>query len=92
VASVFDEGSRLADGSAFSKRRSRAEVLVAHKTHPLGSRVLITHVGTGQTLVAHVRDRGPFVRGRCVDLSVAAAARLGISGIAHVRVDLVQAE
>lgn len=91
VASVFDEGSRLADGSRWSRARSRLEVLVAHRRHPLGARVRITRLDTGAAIVAPVRDRGPFVAGRCVDLSVAAAARFGFSGLARVRVEPVSA-
>ena len=86
VASVFDEGARLADGSRWSRARSRAEVLVAHRRHPLGARVRITRLDTGAAIVAPVRDRGPFVAGRCVDLSGAAAARLGVSRLAPVSV------
>lgn len=87
VASVFDEGLHLADGSRWSRARSRAEVLVAHKRLPLGSRVRITRLDNGSSIVAPVRDRGPYIAGRCVDLSVAAAARLGISGVARVSVE-----
>lgn len=89
IASVFDEGTRLADGSPWSRERSRAEVLVAHRRHPLGARVRVTRLDTGAVIVAPVRDRGPFVAGRCVDLSVAAAARLGFSGLARVSVEAV---
>lgn len=87
VASVFDEGSRLADGSRWSRGRSRSEVLVAHKRLRLGSRVRITRLDTGASIVAPVRDRGPYITGRCVDLSIAAAATLGFSGLARVRVE-----
>jgi rare lipoprotein A len=87
VASVFDEGSRLADGSRWSPGRSRTEVLVAHRRLPLGARVRITRLDTGAAIIAPVRDRGPYVAGRCVDLSVAAAAALGFSGLARVRVE-----
>jgi len=87
TASVFDEGVRLADGSRWSPARSVRETLVAHKTAPLGSIVRITRLDTGASILAPVRDRGPFIRGRCVDLSVAAARFLGIDGVARVRVD-----
>lgn len=89
VASVFDEGSRLADGSRWSPGRSRTEVLVAHRRLPLGSRVRITRLDTGAAIVAPVRDRGPYVAGRCVDLSVAAASSLGFTGLARVRVEAI---
>lgn len=83
TASVFDEGSR------WSRGRSRAEVLVAHRRHRLGSHVRVTRLDTGAAITAAVRDRGPFVAGRCVDLSVAAADCLGFSGLARVRVEAI---
>ena len=89
VASVFDEGAHLADGSRWSRERSRSEVLVAHKRLPLGSRVRITRLDTGASIVAPVRGRGPYVARRCVGLSSATASRLGFSGLARVRVDVV---
>jgi rare lipoprotein A (peptidoglycan hydrolase) len=89
IASVFDEGSRLADGSRWSRARSRAEVLVAHRRHRLGSRVRITRLDNGAVITAPVRDRGPYIAGRCVDLSVAAASHLGFSGLVRVRVEAI---
>lgn len=89
VASVFDEGSHLADGSRWSRGRSRTEVLVAHKRLRLGSRVRITRLSTGASIVAPVRDRGPYIAGRCVDLSIAAAGLLGFTGLARVRVEAI---
>lgn len=87
LASVYWEGSRLADGSRFSRSRSASEALVAHRSAPLGSRLRITRLDTGATITVVVRDRGPYVRGRCVDLSVAAARSLAITGLARVRVE-----
>lgn len=89
IASVYWEGSRLADGSRWSRQRSERELLTAHRSLPLGSRLRITRLDTGATVDVPVRDRGPFVRGRCVDLSVAAARALGISGLARVRAEPV---
>lgn len=86
LASVFDEGSRLADGSRWSRARSRAEPLAAHRTAPLGSHLRITRLDTGATITIVVRDRGPYVRGRCVDLSVAASRPLAITGLARDQV------
>jgi rare lipoprotein A len=84
VASVYWEGfgRPLAD----SKRHSPDEMLIAHRTLPLGSRVRVT-VKSGRSVVAHVRDRGPFVRGRCVDLSRGTAHALGVSGLPHVTIE-----
>lgn len=85
VASVYWEGSRLADGGRFHPD----EPLIAHRTLPLGSRVRVT-ASNGRSAVLPVKDRGPFVRGRCVDLSRGAARILGISGLGHVTVEPIK--
>lgn len=79
VASVYWEGARLADGSRFHPD----EPLIAHRTLPLGSRVRVT-AANGRSAVLTVRDRGPFVRGRCVDLSRGGARLLGVYGLPKV--------
>ncbi len=88
IASVFSEGYArpMADGI----RHRTSEMLVAHKTFPFGTRLKITVISTGATAISIVRDRGPWVQGRCVDVSPATARALKISGLARVRVDLAQ--
>jgi len=74
---------RMADGHL-----ARAYALTAaHPFLPFGTSVRVTDVGTGRSVTVRVDDRGPFVRGRIIDVSAAAAARLGIrqDGIARVR-------
>ncbi len=63
----------------------------AHRTLPLGTRILVTHVASGRTVEVRINDRGPFVRGRILDLSRAAAERLGVvgAGVAAVRIRVV---
>jgi rare lipoprotein A len=63
----------------------------AHPTAPFGSRLKVTELERGRSVVVTVNDRGPFVRGRVVDLSLAAARALGIveRGVARVRVERV---
>ena len=63
----------------------------AHRTLPFGTRVLVTNLANALQAVLTVNDRGPFVRGRIVDVSLGAASRLGMlqSGIANVRVEVV---
>jgi rare lipoprotein A len=56
----------------------------AHKTLPFGSKVTVTNNHTGRSVVVRINDRGPFVRGRVIDLSPAAARAIGVSGIAQV--------
>ncbi len=60
----------------------------AHRTLPFGTRVLVTNLANARAAVLTVNDRGPFVRGRIVDVSTAAAGALGMlhAGIAQVRV------
>ena len=61
----------------------------AHRTAPFGARLKVTDLDSGQSVVVTVTDRGPFKRGRVVDLSLAAARKLGMvdRGLARVRVE-----
>jgi rare lipoprotein A len=61
----------------------------AHKTLPLGSYLRVTNLTNGRSMVVRVNDRGPFVKGRIVDLSYAAARELGMleTGVAPVRIE-----
>lgn len=63
----------------------------AHRTLPFGTRVLVTNLANAHQALLTVTDRGPFAQGRIVDVSVGAAARLGmlLSGTAPVRVQVV---
>jgi rare lipoprotein A len=64
----------------------------AHRTYPLGSIVRVTNVKTGSAALVRITDRGPFIPGRVVDLSLAAAQKVGVwkPGIAEVKVELMQ--
>jgi peptidoglycan lytic transglycosylase len=64
----------------------------AHRTYPLGSVVRVTNLKTGATALVRITDRGPFIPGRIVDLSLAAAQKLDIykPGVARVKVELMQ--
>jgi peptidoglycan lytic transglycosylase len=65
----------------------------AHRTFPLGSIVRVTNTKTGATAVVRITDRGPFIPGRILDLSLAAARKLDVvrPGVAQVRVELMEA-
>jgi rare lipoprotein A len=65
----------------------------AHRTYPLGSIVRVTNVKTGHSALVRITDRGPFIPGRVLDLSLAAARKLDVwqPGVAEVRVELMQA-
>lgn len=64
----------------------------AHRTLPLGSIVRVTNIKTGKNAVVRITDRGPFVTGRVVDLSLAAAKALDVylPGVAKVKVEVLQ--
>jgi rare lipoprotein A len=61
----------------------------AHRTLPFGSKVRVTNLSNQRSVIVTVNDRGPFVRGRVIDVSTHAAQSLGFrtAGVAHVRVD-----
>lgn len=63
----------------------------AHKTLPFGTRLRVTNLKTGRSVVVTINDRGPFNRGRVLDLCAGAARALGMidQGIAHVRADVL---
>ena len=83
-------GRKTASGAVYDMYQLTA----AHKTLPLGTRVMVTHLTNGNAVAVTVNDRGPFVGGRIIDLSYAAAQALGMAGegVAQVRVEVVDAE
>src|SRR5690606_21643825 len=68
--------------TASGERFNPNAMTAAHRTLPLGSRVRMTHRLSGRSVVVRINDRGPFVRGRILDLSRAAARKLGVAGLA----------
>ena len=85
IASWYGEpfhGRRTANGEVYDMNGMTA----AHKTMPLPSYAVVRHRRTGKEVVVRVNDRGPFKDGRVIDLSRAAARKLGISGLADVEV------
>jgi len=84
VASVYNQGPRVATGARFNPNVMAA----ASKTLPLGSYARVTNLKTGQSATVVINDRGPFIRGRIIDLTPASARALGIHGLGRVRVTL----
>jgi rare lipoprotein A len=82
VASYYTHRGRNASGG----RSDPNTLTAAHRHLPFGSRVLVTHLKTGKQVTVTVNDRGPFRKGRVIDLSRAAAKQLGIQGVARVRI------
>jgi rare lipoprotein A len=86
VASVYWEGSRTASGERFKPDGISA----AHKTLPFGAMVVVRNQKTGAAIRVRINDRGPFVRGRIIDLSRGAARAFGMgAGLASVCIEVV---
>jgi rare lipoprotein A len=87
-ASFYTEGTQTASGEKFDTH----ELTAAHPTLPFGTQLRVTNVATGRSVTVRVNDRGPFVRGRVVDVSYAAAERLRMvgAGVAKVKLDVVE--
>ena len=83
-------GKKTASGEIYDQNKLTAE----HKTVPLGSKARVTNLDNGNTVEVEINDRGPFIEGRIIDLSRAAARALGFveSGTAPVRVELIAEE
>ena len=66
-------------------------LIAAHKTLPFGTQVKVFNLDNGRTAIVKIVDRGPFIRGRIIDVSLAAASALGFrgAGLAHVRIELI---
>ncbi len=86
VASFYSD-TETASGERFD----RNELTAAHPTLPFGTKLRVTDVSSGRFVTVRVNDRGPFVRGRVVDISPSAAEALGMmnKGVANVRLDVV---
>jgi rare lipoprotein A len=69
-------------------RASPQDFVAAHRSLPFGTSVQVTAIETGQSIVVRINDRGPFGRGRIIDLSRAAADQLGMRGVGVTRVRL----
>jgi rare lipoprotein A len=82
IASVYStkEGTRTASGVTLNDNALTA----AHKSLPFGSKVRVTNRKNGKSVVVTITDRGPFVRGRVIDVTPAAARALGFNGLASV--------
>jgi rare lipoprotein A len=79
IASVYSGG-----GTASGERMNPGALTAAHPSLPFGTKVRVTNNHTGRSVVVRINDRGPFVKGRVIDLSPAAARAIGVGGIAQV--------
>ena len=81
IASVYS-GEKNASG----EKAHPGGLTAAHRTLPFGTKVKVTNKRNGRSVTVRINDRGPFVRGRIIDLTPAAARALGFSGLAPVEV------
>ena len=86
-ASYYRSGHRTASGERFNPHGLTA----AHRSLPFGTRVQVTNLRTGKSVVVRINDRGPFIRGRIIDLSLGAAKLVGLTktGVAKVKVQVL---
>jgi peptidoglycan lytic transglycosylase len=78
------QGQETASGETFDQNKLTA----AHKTLPLGTKAVVTNLATGKSVQVTINDRGPYVKGRKIDLSRAAAQQIGMTkkGVAKVKI------
>jgi len=85
IASVYAyAGGKTASG----ERAQPSELTAAHRTLAFGTYVRVTNQRNRRSVIVRINDRGPFVRGRVIDLTPAAARALGFSGLAPVRLEI----
>ncbi len=77
------QGKRTASGERFDTN----ELTAAHKTLPFGTRVRVRSLADGKEVVVRINDRGPFIKGRIIDLSRAAAQAIGMLGVKQVEIE-----
>jgi rare lipoprotein A len=84
IASYYWQPQALASGGRFDPNAMTA----AHKTLPFGTRVRVKHLSNGRSVDVRINDRGPYVAGRIIDLSKAAAGKIGMTGQGVARVSM----
>ncbi|MCW6003223.1 septal ring lytic transglycosylase RlpA family protein [Micromonospora sp. CPCC 205371] len=82
-ASYYDEPQPTANGERFDPEALTA----AHKTLPFDTRVRVTNPSNGKSVVVRINDRGPYISGRCIDLSRAAFRSISSLGLGHITVE-----
>jgi rare lipoprotein A len=87
IASIYSyKGGRTASG----ERAHPSGLTAAHRSLPFGTKVRVTNRRNGNAVVVRINDRGPFVRGRVIDVTPAAARALGFSGLTPVALAVLQ--
>jgi peptidoglycan lytic transglycosylase len=86
VASVYSSESGA--GTASGQRLNHGALTAAHRSLSFGTKVRVTNKNNGRSVVVTINDRGPFVRGRVIDVTPAAARVLGFSGLTQVTLNV----
>jgi rare lipoprotein A len=86
IASIYSTES--GSGTASGQKLNPSALTAAHKTLPFGTKVRVTNHKNGKTIVVTINDRGPFIRGRIIDLTPAGARALGFAGLTSVTVEV----
>src|SRR5215204_990966 len=90
IASVYGNGDGYAGRkTANGERMNPRAMTAAHRTLPFGTRVAVVNQRNGKQIVVRISDRGPFIRGRIIDLTPAGARAIGFSGLAPVKVTVL---
>jgi rare lipoprotein A len=88
IASIYSVSPRH-QRTATGARLNNNALTAAHRTLPFGTAVKVVNKRNGRSVVVTINDRGPFIRGRIIDLTPAGARSLGFSGLTHVTVERV---
>lgn len=90
-ASWYSVGTNSGTRTASGQRLSNDAATAAHKTLPMGTKVRVTNQNNGKSEIVTITDRGPYVRGRIIDLTIGCAERLGFrrNGVAPVKVEVL---
>lgn len=87
-ASYYKSGRKTANGERFLPHGMTA----AHPSLRFGTRVAVRNLANGQSVVVRINDRGPFIRGRIIDLALGAAKRIGMLQSGHAKVEIATVE
>jgi rare lipoprotein A (peptidoglycan hydrolase) len=79
-------GRKTANGETFDM----SALTAAHRTLPFGTKVRVTHLESGRSVTVRINDRGPFVKGRIIDLSRASAQAIGLEGVGQVKLEVLE--
>ena len=90
-ASWYNVRTNRGHATASGERLNERAATAAHKTLPMGTKVRVTNLANGNSEVVRINDRGPFIRGRIIDVTIGTAEKLGFvrSGVVPVKVEVL---